>query len=403
MKLTKLVLYDRIFDVVRKGDIMKNEINNRSPYVRDYDYNSSFGDNYIDRFTSISELEKYLEKVFIPKHILYKKVGHKKGSDERCLSIQLNAILKLKCSSNETTYIIKYLCDRNIHVGGFGSTLDGEFDNYDYFLKYRKMIYPESISYEEQMKLFEKLQIYKKTNDPRKKDVIKKLAEGCLRLIPYVGYRYSLLSGIDMNELSGYGCEGLIHAIDRYDPSLGYKFTTFAVPYIKNKIYNGMREIRGFNKDKDFYGVFMKCRAAVENGYSEEAGMDMTIYDDPRMIDDIITLMVDTCGLSSKREAVVRNKIYMLYAKPYDLCTDTIFEYDMEEEVIENERLNLLWKILDSMPERERDILFKRFGFEDGNIMLLEDIGKLHGISKERVRQLEKKALIRLQNEECLK
>ena len=50
----------------------------------------------------------------------------------------------------------------------------------------------------------------------------------------------------------------------------------------------------------------------------------------------------------------------MLYAYSYDLCTDSIFEYDMEQALIEKERINLLWSILNSMPEKEKGV-FKYF------------------------------------------
>ncbi len=379
------------------------QLDSKSSFVRDYDYNNVGNDNGKNKFSDIKELERYLDKVFIPKNITYKRIKGKKNDEDRCLSIQFNKILSLKCSDEEVKYIMHYLSDRNIHVCGFVSTLEGEYDNYDYIPTYNLPPYPSCMSYEEQKKLFDELQIYKKTNDKRKNDIIKQIAEGCIRLIPYVTYKYSLFTGIDIKEFNGYGCEGLILAIERFNPSLGYKFSTFAFPYIKNRVNIGLREITGFENDGNFYSSFIRCKTAVENGYSDEFGVDITISDNPEMLEDIIKLMKENCTLSPKMELKLRNKLYMLYHDSYEMLSDLEFEFDMEEDLIERDRIDLLWKLLNSLPPKERDVLFKRFGFNGGNLMTLEKIGDLYGVSRERVRQIERKAIAYLKNEERLR
>lgn len=379
------------------------QMDSKSPFVRDYDYNNvgiNFGKN---RFSDFSRLERYLDKFFIPKYVAYKRIKGKSFDEDRCLSIQFNKILSLKCSDEEVKYIMQYLSDRDIHVGGFVSTLEGEYDNYDYKHTYNLSPYPSCMNWDEQKKLFDKLQIYKETNDKRKNDIMKQIAEGCLRLIPYVTYKYYLFTGIDINELNGYGCEGLMLAIDRFDPSLGYKFSTFAYPYIKNNVNNGLREIRGFGNDRNFYGNFIKCKTAIENGYSEDFGVEVTIADNPQILEDIIELMKDTCMLTPKREMKLRNKLYMLYHDSYELRTDLEFGIDMEEDFIEKERMEILRKCLASLSSRERDVIFKRFGFGGENILTLEEIGKIYGVTKERIRKIQNNAISRLKSDESLR
>lgn len=380
---------------------MKTDIINKSPYVRDYDYNNIGYDDEKNRFSSTEELDKYLDKVFIPKNIYYKKVKGKNSNEERCLSIQFNKILSLKCSNEEVKHILQYLCDRDIHVGGFVSTLEGEYDNYDYEHKYKLPYYPESINYEEQKALFDKYLLYKKTNDPRKNDIAKQIGEGSLRLITYVTYKYSLFTDIDINEFNSYGCEGLMLAIDKYDPSLGYKFSTFAFPYIKNRVNNGLRELRGFGKNRSFYSEFIKYKNVVEKGYSEDAGIKVTIYDNPQILEDIINLMKDTCSITEKMELYLRNKLNVIYHN--ELPVDLISDYDMEEKLIKEDEIKTLWEIIETLPEKERDVIFKRFGFNGDCIMTLEDIGKIYGVTRERVRQIETKALARFKNHENLR
>lgn len=372
---------------------MNSDIINRSPYVRDYDYNNIGCEDEESKFNSIEELEMYLDKVFIPNNIAYKRIDNNSFGEGKKLSIQFNRILNLKCSDNEVRYILQYLCDGDIYVGGFVSTLEGEFDNYDYKHTYTLSSFPICMSWEEQKELFDRYIIYKKTNNPKKNDIAKKIAEGSLRLIHYVTYKYSLFTGIDINEFDSYGCEGLMLAIDRFDPSLGYRFSTFAVPYIKNKVNNGLRELRGFGNDRKFYSFFSKCKTAVENGYSEDRGIKVTIYDEPQMLEDIVSLMKESCLLSKKMEIYLRQRINIVYHTSYELCTDLIYDYDMDEKMITDEEIRNLWDIIDSISEKERDVIFKRFGFYDGNIMSLEDIGNLYGVTRERIRQIENKAI----------
>jgi len=371
---------------------MKSEISSRSSFVRDYEDDTLLRDDGKNRFSDKKELEMFLDKKFIPTYISCRKIREKNSKEDICFSIQFNKILGLKCSNDEVKYIIEYLNQRNIRVGGHVSVLDGEFGNYDYMLKNNKSLYPECMEYEKQKLLFEELQLYKNTNNSRKNEIIKEIAEGSLRLIPYVTYNYSLFTGIDINELNSYGCEGLMLSIEKYNPNLGYKFSTFAISYIKNYVYKGLKFISGFDYDKKLYSSFVKFKNAVENGYSEDFGINMKITDDPKMINDVIELIKETYMLSPKREEILRNKIYMLYPESYEECTDLIFDYDMDEEIILKEKRDLIWKIFKSIPQKEKDILFKRYGFNGENIMTLEEIGKIYGISKQRVKQIENKA-----------
>lgn len=382
---------------------MKDDIINKSVYVREYDYNNIDYDNGKNRFSSTEELERYLDKVFIPKYVAYTRIDNNNYGEGKKLSIQFNRILGLKCSESELKYILQYLCDRDIYVGGIVSTLEGEHNNYDYKHTYRLSSFPSCMKWEEQKELFDKYIEYKKTNNPKKHDIAKKIAEGCLRLVRYITYRYALFTEFDINELDSYGCEGLMEAIDKFDPSLGYKFSTFAFSHVKNSVNNGLRELRGFNIDRSLYSSFFKCKAAIENGYREDEGIEVTIYDDPQVLEDIISLMKDTCGISKKTEHNLRKQINMVYHLSYEECTGIAYDFDMDEKLIEEEEKQILLEKLNSLSSKEREIIFKRFGFNDNKAMTLEEIGKYYGVSKQRIKEIEKKVISRFQHYSCLK
>ena len=381
----------------------EKEIRERSTLVRDHEYNMGITGEQ-NRFNSLEELRTYLDKVFIPNNVAYKYRKNKYQEEERYLSIQLKRIIKLKCSDEEINYIIEYLNERNIRVCGRENILEGEYENYDYFLKFNFPEYPEAMDGEMQTKLFKELQMYKSTNDPKKNIIIKKLAEGSLRLIPYITYKYALTTGYDINILNSYGCEGLIKAIEKYDPSHGAKFSTFAVIYIKNTVRNGIREIRGFDYGKEFYSDFLKCKSIVEKSYSEDLGYDITIYDEPAMIEDIIKLMKETCGLSPLREKYFRNKLYLTYSTSYEEETSALSqEKSPEENIAKKEQIIAVREALSFLSEREQEIIRLRFGFDNERLMTLEEIGNIYGISKERVRMIEKKAFERLKHPKRIK
>jgi len=99
---------------------------------------SAAGEKIYEDYTA---LDDYLENKFIPNYVLMKRRKNAKGEREYVLSIALNHILGLMLSEAEFQYVMNYLKDKNIYVGGKDISVEGEFENYDYINTYKSFHY----------------------------------------------------------------------------------------------------------------------------------------------------------------------------------------------------------------------------------------------------------------------
>ena len=177
------------------------------------------------------------------------------------------------------------------------------------------------------------------------------------KLITYVARNY-LNCGLDMDDLISYGQIGLIKAVEGFKPELGYQFSTYAMPWIRQAIRRGL-EVNG-----SLIRIPYETREKLEK---ENKGITVTSLDAP--INDDGTTVEE--GISDENA------------------------YSPEESVVIEERNAILNGELEKLSDRECDVLKLRNGY-DGECWTLEEIGRKYNISKERVRQIEKKALMKL-------
>ena len=208
-------------------------------------------------------------------------------------------------------------------------------------------------------------------------------------------YRHRL----DFDDLEQAGFIGLITAAKKFDISMGYSFSTYAVWWIKQAI---TREIM----DHGFViriPVHMMERiskvAAIENRFSE---LDR---------DERIVKVMDETGY--KEEQVRECMMLKEYVLTYSSLNVTVGEDENVElgeflsddggipieEMIENRELRrILDGVLDTLTEREKKVIRLRFGLEDNRQWTLEEVGRLFNVTRERIRQIESKALRKLRH-----
>lgn len=208
-------------------------------------------------------------------------------------------------------------------------------------------------------------------------------------------YRHRL----DFDDLEQAGFIGIITAAKRFDIGKGNSFSTYAVWWIKQAI---IREIM----DHGFViriPVHMMERinkvATIENRFSE------------LNLDERIVKVMDETGYPEEwvRECMMLKEYVLTYASLNVMIgEDEAVEFGeflsddgaiSIEKVIENRELRrILDDVLDTLTEREEKVIRLRFGFEDNRQWTLEEVGKLFNVTRERIRQIESKALRKLRH-----
>ena len=222
----------------------------------------------------------------------------------------------------------------------------------------------------------------------------RRLTEGNLRLVVRVARRY-LNRGLSLLDLIEEGNLGLIQAADRFEPERGLHFSTYAAIWIRQSILRGIAEqarsvripVQMFQQVNRFVRVERVLRARL----GREPGID-------EMSSELGISTVRTArlsgllaGLRSLDEGSTMEAFEQLSTE--DLAEAPLSIERLVELQLEHEKLD---RLLRSLSQREEQILRIRYGFFDGVARTLAQTGAHFGITRERVRQIEARALDKL-------
>lgn len=224
-----------------------------------------------------------------------------------------------------------------------------------------------------------------------------RLISSNLRFVVAVAKKYQG-QGLPLEDLIDEGNIGLLIALDKFEPDKGYHFISYAVWWIRQSIMKAIceksRAVRlPLNRANELFQIqkaqknLMHSSASGEVSIEEiakEAGLDSTL------VGELLAISRETVSF----DAPVANGSDPSSSRLGDFIEDDGF--GPEELAMQKCLKEDIDKVLATLSDKERDIITLRFGLNDTAPMSLKEIGELYNLTKERIRQIEKRALERL-------
>jgi RNA polymerase primary sigma factor len=225
-------------------------------------------------------------------------------------------------------------------------------------------------------------------------DARKRMIIGNLRLVVYLARNYRN-RGLPMLDLIEEGNLGLIQATDRFEPGRGLRFSTYAAIWIRQAILRGIAEqsrtvripVQMFQQVNHFVRVERTLRASLgRDPHTEEVAFAMEISA-PRAA-RLGGLLASLRSLDEGTSVQAYEQLSTEDLAESPPSVERLIELQLEHEQV--------GRLLRSLSQREEQIVRIRYGFYDGMAHTLAQTGGLFGISRERVRQIEARALQKL-------
>ncbi len=225
-----------------------------------------------------------------------------------------------------------------------------------------------------------------------------RLIESNLRLVVSVARRYAR-RGLSLLDLVQEGNVGLMRAVERFDYMRGYKFSTYATWWIRQAIGRALAEqsrtIRLPIHVVDELNRILRARRAIAQTQAREPTsheLAQLSGVSPERVAELLAFVEEPLSLQTPVGERAEQSFGELVEDTDELSPGEIVAQAMLRDQVSS--------VLSCLSERERWVVRLRFGLDDGRTRTLEEVGRVLGVTRERIRQIERRTLTKLRRDE---